>query len=128
MAESIQRYTKDHEWARNSAEGVYVGISDYAQKELGDVVFVDLPDAGVVLGQGKSFATVESVKAVSEIYAPLDGEVIRVNTALAEKPELVNLSPEKDGWIVLVKPTAPAQLEELMDSGNYGAYVAQIAK
>jgi glycine cleavage system H protein len=122
------RYTKEHEWARKDAQGVYVGVSDYAQKELGDVVFVNLPDVGKTVAQGDSLSTVESVKAVSEIYAPVAGTVVGVNEQLVDKPELINSSAEGEGWIVLLKPVDTKQIEELMTADEYAAYVKQVAK
>jgi glycine cleavage system H protein len=96
-------YTKDHEWVRLSGDIATVGVTDFAQGELGDVVFVQLPDKGAKVEQGKSFGTIEAVKAVADIYAPLSGQVTEVNTILADKPEVMNSDPYGDGWIVKVK-------------------------
>lgn len=122
------RFTKEHEWAREEASGVRVGISDYAQVELGDVVFVELPEVGAQVKVGETFANVESVKAVSDIYAPVSGKVIEVNRALADSPQLVNESPFDGAWMVLVEPSDKSELEELMDSAAYEEYIAEVSK
>ncbi len=122
------RYTKSHEWARDEANGIYVGISDYAQSELGDVVFVELPEIGHKVSKGEAFATVESVKAASEIYSPLDGTVIKVNEQLSSQPELINSSAEKDAWIALIVPRDRAQLDSLMSEEEYAVFLKQAAK
>ena len=108
------RYAEDHEWARLEGDKVRVGLDDYAQDQLGDIVFVELPRVGDTFGQGEEFATVESVKAVCECYLPVDGEIIAVNTALEETPELVNKSPYGDGWMVDVDPRDVSQMDTLM--------------
>lgn len=121
-------YTKEHEWV-NAKDGVAtVGITDYAQSELGDVVFVELPEAGKKVEAGKSFGTVESVKAVSEIYAPVSGEVVEANPTLSDKPETINNDPHRAGWLVKIKLANPAELEKLMDSAAYEAYIAAKGK
>ncbi|MEZ5667380.1 MAG: glycine cleavage system protein GcvH [Alphaproteobacteria bacterium] len=118
------RFTKDHEWV-SIADGVAtVGISGHAQEQLGDVVFVELPDVGKVVAQGDELAVVESVKAASEVYAPIDGKVVAVNDALADNPGLVNESAEAGGWFVKLAPSAPAQADALMDRAAYDAFVA----
>ena len=122
------RYSKEHEWAFRSDEGFVVGITDYAQQELGDVVFVDLPQPGSAVKAGQSFATIESVKAVSEIYAPLDGKIVKVNEALADKSELVNTAAEKEGWIVVIEAADPGQFQTMMTAEQYAAYVKEVAK
>ena len=122
------RYSKEHEWAREDGEGVVVGISDYAQVELGDIVFVDLPEVGTAVKAGDSVATVESVKAVSDIYSPIDGEVVKVNEELSDAANLVNESPFESGWIVALKPSDKGQLEELMDAASYQKYLDEISK
>ncbi len=116
------RYQESHEWARADGEVVVVGISDYAQDELGDVVFVELPNVGDTLEAGKPFGVVESVKAASDLYMPITGEVVAVNEALQDKPETINESPFADGWIMKVKPADPTQLEGLMDADSYKAF------
>ena len=122
------RYTKEHEWV-NAKDGVAtVGITDYAQSELGDVVFVELPEMGKKLEKGKSFGTVESVKAVSEIYAPVSGEVVEANPDLQNKPETINSDPHGAAWLVKIKLANPAELENLMDGAAYETYIAAKGK
>ena len=108
------RYAEDHEWARLEGDKVRVGIDDYAQDQLGDIVFVELPQVGDTFKQGEEFATVESVKAVVECYMPVGGEIIAVNTALEESPELMNKSPYGDGWMIDVKPSDLSEMDALM--------------
>ena len=118
-------YTKQHEWVRVS-EGVgVVGITDYAQKELGDIVYVDLPRVGTALQQGKVMGSVESVKAVSDIYAPVSGEVLEINDALSTAPEKLNESPHGDGWMVKVRLSAPDEIAGLLSAADYQKYVAE---
>jgi glycine cleavage system H protein len=122
------RYTKEHEWL-DAKDGVAtVGITDYAQGELGDVVFVELPAAGAKVTKGKSFGTVESVKAVSEIYAPASGEVVEANGELHNKPETINSDPHGAAWLVKIKLANPAELDGLMDAAAYEAYIAAKGK
>lgn len=113
------RYTKNHEYAEPAGDSVRVGISDYAQDQLGDIVFVDLPSAGQHFGTGEEFGTVESVKAVAELYMPLAGEVIATNDALEEGPQLVNQDPYGEGWMVMVKPDDVAELDHLLKWETY---------
>ena len=113
------RYTKDHEWIKLEGEIGTVGITDYAQGELGDVVYVELPTVGTKVEQGKSFGTIEAVKAVSDLYAPVSCEVLEVNSELADKPELVNQRPYEDGWMIKIKVTDPSHLKVLHDSAAY---------
>ncbi len=108
------RYANDHEWARLEGDKVRVGLDDYAQDQLGDIVFVELPQEGDTFKKGEVFATVESVKAVCECYLPVGGEITAVNTALEESPELVNQGPYGDGWMVEVKPTDTSEMDALM--------------
>ncbi|MEE8551762.1 MAG: glycine cleavage system protein GcvH [Desulfobacterales bacterium] len=108
------RYAEDHEWARLEGGNVRVGLDDYAQDQLGDIVFVELPQVGDTFKQGEEFATVESVKAVSECYLPVSGEIVAVNTALEESPELVNNSPYDGGWFVEINPTDISEMKTLM--------------
>jgi len=122
------RYTKEHEWTKDEGGVVKIGITDYAQTELGDVVFVDLPQVGKVVKAGESVANVESVKAVSDIYAPVSGSVVEVNASLASSPELINSSPTADGWIVTLKPDNAADLNSLMDEASYSQYISEISK
>ena len=113
------RYSKDHEWARKEGSKVRIGISDYAQDQLGDIVFVELPPVGGSFSKGGQFGTVESVKAVSEIYMPLDGEILAVNEALADTPELLNKDPYAEGWMIEISPSDPAELKSLMSKEDY---------
>ncbi len=122
------RYSKEHEWARQDGSDVVVGITDYAQGSLGDVVFVDLPKVGAAVTKGQSFATVESVKAVSDIYAPVDGKIVAVNEALASGPEAVNTSPYENAWMIKIQPTNGAQLNELLDAASYQSFIAELTK
>jgi glycine cleavage system H protein len=119
------RYTQDHEWARREGGGdtVVVGISDYAQQQLGDVVYVELPEIGKKLDKGKEAAVVESVKAASEVYAPVSGEVIAVNEALGAEPGKVNQSAMGDGWFFKLRVANPAEFDSLMDQAKYDEYV-----
>ena len=120
---SEKRYTEDHEWVMVSGDEATVGISDHAQEQLGDIVFVELPEVGKALEKGKDAAVVESVKAASEIYAPLDGEVTAVNEALNEEPGKVNSDPEGDGWFFKMKLKDASAVEALMDAAAYKAFV-----
>jgi glycine cleavage system H protein len=122
------RYTKEHEWIEAKGDTATIGITDYAQHELGDVVFVELPTAGTRLVAGKTFSSVESVKAVSEIYAPTNGEVMEANSALQNKPETINSDPHTAGWLVKIKLTNPAEINDLMDANAYEAYIAEKQK
>ena len=112
-------YAKSHEWAKANGDSVKVGITDYAQDQLGDIVFVELPEVGDSLEKGAEFGTVESVKAVSEIYIPISGEITAVNTALEDAPEHVNNSPYSDGWMIEVKPNDMAEMDSLMSKDAY---------
>jgi glycine cleavage system H protein len=117
-------YTKEHEWVRADGGEAAVGISNYAQEQLGDIVFVELPDVGRTLRKGDIAAVVESVKAASEVYAPASGEVVAVNEALSDDPGLVNRNAEQDGWFFRLKLTDAAELETLMDAGAYQSHLA----
>ncbi len=117
------RYTKEHEWVRVEGDVAVVGISDYAQKQLGDVVYVELPEVGRVLDQFAEAAVVESVKAASEVYAPVSGEVIEVNPALADEPATVNAEPTGAGWFLKQSVKYPSELDGLMDEAASAAYV-----
>lgn len=112
-------YTEDHEWVRVKGENVTIGVSDFAQDQLGDIVFVEMPASGDQFKKGDEFGTVESVKAVSELYMPIGGEVIRANQALEDAPELLNRSPYAEGWIIEIKPEDASQLDAIMDKGAY---------
>ena len=116
------KYTKDHEWV-SASDGIgRVGITDYAQKQLGDVVYVELPDAGTQVSQGESFGTIESVKAVSELFAPVSGQVVEVNSALRDKPELINTAPH-DTWMIAIRFSDPSEVDALLDAGAYDSLV-----
>lgn len=122
------RYSKDHEWVRVEGDTGIVGITDYAQNQLGDVVFLELPEAGRQLTAGQSFGTVESVKAVSELFAPVSGEVEEINYALVTSPEAVNTDPYGKGWMVKVRLADAAQVSSLMDAAAYAAFVQNEGK
>ena len=111
-------YTKDHEWIELAGDRGKVGITDYAQQQLGDVVYLDLPEVGAKLKAGQSFGTIESVKAVSELYAPVSGEVVEVNLALKEKPEMVNRDPHAS-WMIVLRLTSPGETAALVDAARY---------
>jgi glycine cleavage system H protein len=118
------KYSKDHEWVRLEGETATVGISDYAQEQLGDVVYVELPETGRRVSRGEQAAVVESVKAASEIYAPVGGEVVETNGALDENPSLVNSAPTGDGWFLKMRVDDAGELAALMDEAAYADYVA----
>jgi glycine cleavage system H protein len=119
------RYTKEHEWVDVKGDTATIGITDYAQHELGDVVFAELPKAGSSVTAGKSFGTVESVKAVSEIFAPATGEVLEANPELQSTPEKINTDPHGSAWLIKIKLSNPAELAGLMDAAAYEAYIAE---
>ena len=119
------RYTKEHEWARQEGNRVVVGITDYAQKELGDVVFVELPEVGTTIEAMGTFGVVESVKAVSDLYAPVSGTIVEANTILEDQPELVNASPYGQGWMVVIEVVNTEEFQQLLTAAEYQAYVAQ---
>ena len=118
------RYSKDHEWVRVEGSRATIGITSFAADELGDIVFVELPEPGTAVKQFASFGVVESVTAVSDLYAPVSGEVAEVNDALREKPELVNADPYGDGWMMRIELGAPDEVEQLMDAAAYQAQTA----
>ena len=122
------RYSKDHEWIRVDGDRGRIGITDYAQNQLGDVVFLELPEVGRTLTAGEQFGTVESVKAVSELFSPVAGEVVEVNSELTSKPELINEDPQGEAWMVVVRITDPASVQALMDAEAYKALVESEAK
>jgi glycine cleavage system H protein len=124
---SDRKYTKDHEWARVEGDRVRVGITAYAVEQLGDVTLVDLPQAGTKLRAGAHFGDIESVKAVSELFAPVSGEVVEINGELERNPERVNESPYEKGWMVVLKPDSPSELDSLLDSTAYTAFLASLA-
>jgi len=117
------RYTKDHEWVMVEGDSGTVGITDHAQHELGDIVYVDLPKIGTVVEQGKTLGSVESVKAVSDVYAPVSGEVVEANQTLATAPELLNQEPHGAAWLVKIRLSAPDELDGLMTAAGYEEYL-----
>jgi glycine cleavage system H protein len=123
MTDAALRFTRDHEWIRVDGDIATIGITEYAQRQLGDVVFVELPEAGRAVEAGKEAAVVESVKAASEVYAPVTGEVSAANAALDQDPALVNTDPEGEGWFFQVRIANPAEIDGLMDRAAYDAYV-----
>ena len=125
MPMSTLRYTRDHEWVRIDGDLAVVGISDYAQSQLGDIVYVELPQIGRRVEQGKEAAVVESVKAASEVYAPVAGEVVEVNEALAADPARVNADPTGEGWFIKLRLDDPKQLDTLMDEEAYKRFVEE---
>jgi len=120
------KFTKDHEWVRLEGDVATVGITEYAQAQLGDVVFVEVPDAGLKVSQGADAAVVESVKAASEVYAPMSGEITEGNSALGDNPALVNEAPEGEGWFFKMTLSEPQELDALMDEAGYAAYVKEL--
>jgi glycine cleavage system H protein len=122
----MRYFTKEHEWIEIDGEVATVGITDYAQRQLGDIVFVELPAVGTMLAKGKDAAVVESVKAASDVYAPIDGEVTETNAALEEDPALVNTAPEGEGWFFRMTIADASQLDGLMDAEAYQAFIATL--
>ncbi len=118
-------YTREHEWIRVEDDTGVIGITDYAQEALGDIVYVELPSVGDHFSQGEPFGNVESVKAVSELYMPVSGEILEINEDLAESPQLVNEDPYGDGWMVKIALSDPTELETLMSASEYEAYVRE---
>ncbi|MCS6956923.1 MAG: glycine cleavage system protein GcvH [Aquificaceae bacterium] len=121
-------YTKDHEWALVKGNKAWIGITDYAQKELGDVVYVDLPQVGESYESGDTLANIESVKSVSPIYSPLTGTVVEVNETLGDEPHLLNESPYEDGWIAVLELSDPMEVEDLMPAEDYAQLLVEIIK
>ena len=119
------RYTKEHEWVSVEGNIGTMGITDHAQKELGDIVYVDLPKVGAPAEQGKTLGSVESVKAVSDIYSPLTGEVVEINTTLADAPEKLNQDPHGEAWLVKIKLSAPDEIDNLMTAAQYQEYLGE---
>ena len=119
------RYSRDHERVRMESSVARIGITDFAQDALGDVVYVELPEVGLVVTANSAFAEIESTKSVSDVFAPVSGEVIEVNDVLEERPELVNEEPYGDGWICVIQPSAEAELDELMDAESYKSFVVE---
>ncbi|ABS26724.1 glycine cleavage system protein GcvH [Anaeromyxobacter sp. Fw109-5] len=119
------KYTREHEWARQKGSRIVIGITDFAQDQLGDVVFVELPEIGDTVKKGESFGVVESTKAVSELFAPISGKVVEVNDPLADAPETINSDPYEEGWMIAVEPSDPKEVEALMDVRAYRAFVEE---
>lgn len=119
------RYTKEHEWARSEGEVIRVGITDFAQDALGDVVYVDVPEVGTNVKSGEPFGEVESTKSVSDVYAPVTGTVVERNDALTDHPELVNADPFGDGWMIAIQPSDQGELEGLLDAGTYRSFTEE---
>lgn len=117
------KYTKEHEWIRQEGDVAYVGITDYAQEQLGDIVFVDIQTEGETLEAGETFGTIEVVKTISDLFIPVAGEVLEQNAALADQPELVNQDPYGEGWLIKIKPSADADFDSLLDAEAYKALV-----
>jgi glycine cleavage system H protein len=124
MIPSDLRYTREHEWVRVEGDEAVVGVTAYAAEQLGDIVFVELPAVGTTVDQFATFGVVESVKAVSDLFAPVAGAVLGTNDALADRPELVNSDPYGEGWMVRIRLADPAQVAELLDAGAYDALIA----
>ena len=120
------KFTKEHEWIKIKNGLAIVGISDFAQEQLGDIVSIELPKAGGVFRQGQTMAIIDSVKASSDIYAPISGEIIEVNEGLIERPEMINQSPYDSGWIAKIKPSSIEELESLMTKEKYDRYIGEI--
>ena len=123
MTPEANKYAKSHEYVHEEGDVGTIGITDYAQKELGDVVFVELPQVGTQLEAADELGSIESVKAVSELFAPVSGEVVEINETLADKPELVNTDPYGDGWMIRVRLSDPSELDELMNAEEYEEYI-----
>lgn len=121
-------YTKEHEWLKVEGDEGVVGISHHAQDQLGDIVYIEFPEEGTILSAGDEFGTVESVKAVAEVFMPVTGEIVAINSDLEDQPELVNQSPHDDGWLVRIKITDPGELDELMDVDAYIAFMEEESK
>jgi glycine cleavage system H protein len=119
------RYTREHEWARLKGERVVIGITQFAQDQLGDIVYVELPDIGDPVKKGESFGVVESTKAVSELFAPVTGKVVEVNNPLSDAPETINEDPYEEGWLIQVELADPKEFEGLMDAAAYQAFVEE---
>jgi glycine cleavage system H protein len=119
------RYTRDHEWARSKGGRVVIGITEFAQEQLGDIVYVELPAVGATVKKGETFGVVESTKAVSDLYAPVSGKVVEINSPLVDAPEGINEEPYGKGWMIAIEPSDPKEVEALLDSKGYTAYVQE---
>lgn len=119
------KYTREHEWIDIDGDIATVGITFYAQEQLGDIVFIDLPETGLLCDQGSEVAVVESVKSASDIYAPMTGQIVESNTTLSDRPELVNEDPENDGWFFKLRLSDPAEIQDLMDETDYQNFIQE---
>ena len=119
------KYSNDHEWVKVDGDVAYIGVSDFAQAQLGDIVFVEIPDEGREIKAGETFSVIESVKAVSDIIAPVSGKIVKVNDALGDTPEVINQDPYVDGWIVAVELSDPSEMDALLDAGAYEKLTAE---
>lgn len=117
------KYTKDHEWLKTEGDTAFIGITDHAQHELGDIVFIEVETAGETLGKGEAFGTIEAVKTVSDMYMPVGGEVLEFNEALTTNPEILNKDPYEKGWVIKIKFTDPSEIGELLDAAGYAALI-----
>lgn len=126
MSPAILKYHRQHDWARIEGDTAVFGLSSYAQETLGDIVFIELPEVGTEVTAGTPYAEVESVKAVSEVFAPLSGSVVEVNEEVVDAPEIINESPYDDGWLIKVKLTEPGEADDLMSEEEYEEYLASI--
>jgi len=127
MSPAELKYAKEHEWVRVEGDIAVVGVSEFAQDQLGEVVFVDMPSEGDSVSAGETFGEIESVKSVSELYSPVSGEIVSVNDALNDTPEIVNESPLDEGWMIKVRLSDPSELDELMSAEEYEAFVSENA-
>ena len=124
MNPTDRKYSRDHEWAKDEDDGTFlVGITDYAQEHLGDIVFLDLPKVGATLAKMEKLGEVESVKSVSDMFSPVSGEVVAVNQVAIDSPELVNEDPYDNGWLIRVKPSQPAEMDDLMTAADYESFL-----
>jgi len=119
------KYTKEHEWARTDGNNVTIGITDYAQENMGEIVYVELPEEGAELSQGEAFGTVESTKAVSDLYSPVSGTVVEINDTLVENPELINDDPYEEGWMVRIQMSNPSEIKKLLNASQYAAFLKE---
>ena len=119
------KYSNDHEWVKVDGDVAYIGVSDFAQAQLGDIVFVEIPDEGREIKAGETFSVIESVKAVSDIIAPVSGKIVKVNDALGDTPEVINQDPYVEGWIVAVELSDPSEMDALLDAGAYEKLTAE---
>jgi glycine cleavage system H protein len=127
MYPNDKKYSKDHEWVKFDEEVATIGITDYAQKELGEIVYVELPEVGASFNKNDVIGSVESVKAVSDVFAPISGEVVSVNELLEGEPELINNDPHGEGWMVTMNPSQPSEMDELMSHTDYEKYLKESA-